>query len=533
MYFLYKSLYIIFYQLKILVNRLRYFITFFLLVTISLYAQDTTRSQVFKDNIPGKYPLIKAKYPTYSLIAGYVLVSEANKNDPFAQHELGIRYLLGSGFPADTVKAIYWIRKAADQNLPSAKFNYGIMLYNGIGVPWNPFEAYENFKSASASKLPEAQFAVGLTYTDNLAVNRNINEAYKYIKSSADGNYAPAKDAIKQLLKSGFVPVADTSSIPVKDVSRTDEMANVINPNWDFDFYDFDQKVKGGKNGKSDSVIVSILNKKPEEVKKYLGLDELPHDSMPKDSSGLSLMKFAAENGSPEALLIMGRSYENGIMFNKNLILAAVSYLRAYRLGSNKAGEQLFKMIQSKELFTLLKEKINNGDANAMYAWAGISALGFDNQISNQQAMDFLKKAADKQHVPSIIELGLLYSNGTLVEKNREKAIQFWQTAKNLGSKEAEARILMSNLFETNDKSNLSQNFEALQKIADEGSILAQTAIGLCYEKGIGVKENKAKSTLLYRHAAQRGSETAYNSLKRMYDELRPENEEFKIYEAN
>ena len=512
-------------------NPLRNIITLFLLIAISLNAQDTTRSQVFKDNTPRKYPLIKAKYPSYSLIAGYVLVSDANKNDPFAQHELGIRYLLGSGFPADTVKAIYWIRKAADQNLPSAKFNYGIMLYNGVGVPWNPFEAFENFKSAAASKLPEAQFALGLTYTDNLIINRNLNEAYKYFKYSADGNYAPAKDAIKQMLKSGFIPVIDTaSSGQEKERSRIDEMAQVINPNWDFDFYDFDQK---GKNEKSDSVIVSILNKKPEEVKKYFGLDELSHDLMPKDTSGFGLMKFAADNGSPEALLMMGKSYESGIMLNKNPVLAAVSYLRAYRLGSNKAGQILFKMIQSKELFNLLKEKINSGDPNAMYAWAGISALGFDNQISNQQALDFLKKATDKKHIPSIIELGLLYSNGTLVEKNREKAIQFWQTAKELGSKEAEARILMSNLFESNDKANFSQYIDELQKIADEGSILAQTALGLCYEKGIGVKENKAKSVLYYRHAAQRGSETAYNSLKRMYDELRPENDDYKIYESD
>ena len=128
---------------------MRYFILFFLFVSISLFAQDSTQIQAFKDNTPRKYPVLKAKYPSYSLIAGYVLVTEANRNDPFAQHELGIRYLLGSGFPADTVKAIYWIRKAADQNLPSARFNYGIMLYNGVGVPWNPYSTKRR-KAASS-----------------------------------------------------------------------------------------------------------------------------------------------------------------------------------------------------------------------------------------------------------------------------------------------------------------------------------------------------------------------------------------------
>ncbi|MEW6702054.1 MAG: tetratricopeptide repeat protein, partial [Bacteroidota bacterium] len=503
-----------------------------LFISISIYSQDTTRSQAFKDNAPPKYPIMKAKYPSYSLIASYVLVTEANRNDPFAQHELGIRYLLGNGFPADTVKAIYWIRKAVDQNLPSARFNYGIMLYNGIGVPWNPFEAYLNFKSAANAGLPEAQFAVGLLYTDNLVLNKNLNEAYKYFKISADAGNEHAKDALKQLLKSGFIPVKD--SVSKNDLQnsgkRVDETAQLFNPNWDLDFYDFEQKTKKEKD---DNLIANVLNKKSSELKIYLGLDNLSAELMPRDTSGVGLLRFAAESGSPEALLIIGRAYEEGMLFEKDLILAAVNYLRAYRLGSFKAGEYLFRMLQSKELFNILKGKISNGDADAMYVWAAVSALGFDNQISNQQALDFLKKAVEKKHIPSMIELGLLYLSGTQVEKSREKAIQYWTAAKNFGSKEAAVRMAMSDLFDSTAVKNISSSIKTLQDIANEGSILAQTALAYCYEKGIGVKENKGIAIRLYRYAAQRGNETAYKSLKRMYDEIRPPNDEFKIYEQD
>ena len=168
-----------------------------------------------------------------------------------------------------------------------------------------------------------------------------------------------------------------------------------------------------------------------------------------------------------------------------------------------------------------------------MYAWAGISALGFDNQMSNQQALDFLKKAVEKKHIASIIELGLLYSTGIMVEKNKGKAIQYWETAKALGSKEASIRIIMSSLFDSTGVKNYTDDIATLHNIANEGSILAQTALALCYEKGIGVKENKAVAIRYYRHATQRGSETAYNSLKRMYDELRPDDDEFKVYLQN
>lgn len=508
---------------------LKYFTLIFFL-TLSVFAQDTTRSEAFKDNPLVRHPVIRTKYPSYSLIAGYVLVTEANRGDQFAQHELGIRYLIGSGFPADTVKAIYWIRKAADQNLPAARFNYGILLYNGIGVPWNPFDAYQNFKVAANAGLPEAQFAVGILFTDNLTVNRDYNKAYHYFRLSADAGYKPAKEALDQLIKSGFSPPTDSLSMTDQKKfteMRAEEASPLINPNWDFDYYNFDKKDKSANTSKQ---IAALLNKKPEELKRYLGLDELKPSSMPKDTSGMSLLKFAAANGSPEALLIFGRSYQEGVITEKDLVLAAVNYLRAYRLGSYKAGEYLFNMLQSEEFVNALKEKAAKNDPDAMYAWAGISALGFQNQISNQQALDFLKKAVEKKHIPSMIEMGLLYSSGKLVKKDKEKALEYWQMAEKLGSKEATVRIA---LFDALDSTSTKkgEDIKVLNQIADEGSVLAQTALGLCYEKGIGVKENKGLAVRMYRRAAQRGNEVAFNSLKRMYDEIRPYDPQYKIYE--
>ncbi len=496
-----------------------------------LYAQDSTRSEAFRENFSRKYPLIKAKYPSYSLIAGYLLVTEANRNDPFAQHELGLRYLTATGFDADTAKAIYWIRKAVDQNLAAARFNYGIMLYNGIGVPWNPFEAFQNFKIAAASGLPDAQFAVGLSYTDNLLRNRDLNKAYHYFKLAAAGKYEPAKEAIAQLLRSGFTPMQDSlSKKEIQNLTKpADDAAQLMDPNWDLDFYDFE---KNNKKEKDSDIINEIVKKKPDELKNYLGINNLNADKMPKDSSALGLLGFAAESGSPEAILITGRAYAGGVNFKKDLVLSAFNYLRAYRLGSLKAGQYLFELLQSKEFFNKLKERVSAGDPDAMYAWAGISALGFDNQISNQQALDFLKKAVDKKHIPSMIEMGLLYSTGTLVQKNKSKAVEYWSMAQKLGSKEAAVRIAIINVVEPGSK-NISEDISTLTQISNEGSVLAQTALGYCYEKGFGVKENKGIAIRLYRQASQRGNETAYNSLKRMYDELRPEDDEFKIYEEN
>lgn len=514
-----------FYQGLINKDYLKKILLIFLFVVSGLRAQDTTRSEVFRNDFPRRQSIVKAKYPSYSLIAGYILTRDANRGDPFAQHELGIRYLLGSGFPKDTSKAIYWIYKAVEQNLPAARFNYGIMLYNGIGVPWNPFEAYTNFKSASDYGLPEAQFAEGMMYVDNLIFNRDYNKAYILFKQAANAKYKSATEALDQLLKSGFIPPNDSTYKTVS--AKKEETSQVLNANWDVDLYDFEKAEKDT----SEKFLHEMLSNKKGDLKKYLGIETI--DSTTADTTANGLLLYAAQSGSPEAMLIIARSYEKGILYKKDIAKAASYYLRATRLGSFKAGQTLYKLVQSEAFINQLKEKVVRGDADAMYAWAGITALGYSNQIAAQQALEFLKKAVDKKHIPSMIELGLLYINGTMVEKNRKKAFHYWEMAKNLGSKEADVRIAFANILEKVNPANLAEDIKTLDSITNEGSVFAQTALAYCYEKGIGVREDKGNAVRLYRHAAQRGNQSAFNSLKRLYDELRPEDEKFKIYEAS
>ena len=149
----------------------------FLTINVFVLGQKTKSEAFKKEGFQPKTPLITPKYPSYNLAATYHLKEKAAKGDPFAQHELGIRYILGISLPFDTSKAAYWIGKAASKNLPAANFNYGIMLHGGMGTDWNPFEAFKNFKVAAESGMEQAQYIIGLMYIDNLIVNKNINES--------------------------------------------------------------------------------------------------------------------------------------------------------------------------------------------------------------------------------------------------------------------------------------------------------------------------------------------------------------------
>lgn len=62
----------------------------------------------------------------------------AERGDPAAQNELGVRYRLGRDLEKDPAKAIPWFLKAAQQGYSKAYFNLGAAYYNGDGVPVDP-----------------------------------------------------------------------------------------------------------------------------------------------------------------------------------------------------------------------------------------------------------------------------------------------------------------------------------------------------------------------------------------------------------
>jgi len=503
------------------------FLLLLLLTSGLLYAQDSAVSQVV---MPSKFSnrahLISAKYPAYSLLAGFVLIKEANNGDPFAQHELGLRYILKNGFPPDTAKGIYWIQKAVEQGIPPARLNYGIMLMNGVGVEWNPFEAYYHFKSAAEIGMPQGEYSYGLFYTDNFVVNRNMKEAYRWIKKAAEADYKPAIDMLEQFMKSGIVYEDNNEpDTEQKDYNSLFGSPTLMDQEWELDFYNF----KDDSASVDKELIIEILNKNKNDLGDILFLPDSTLIYELPDTSGMGLVKYTAEKGNPEALLILGRINELGIGKEKDLIKASINYIRAFRLGSHKAGEYIFSLTKDASYFTLLKNEIDKDNYDAMYVWARLYSLGFNFQITEAQAFELLKNAADRNHIPSLIDMGLSYYSGTLSEVDKELAIEYWEKAANLGSTEGKVRLSFARLQDASSGGSKKEDVKVLKEAYKKGSILAQTALAYCYEKGIELKKSKVIASKYYRGAAQRGNMTALNSLKNMYDEIRPEDKVFQV----
>ncbi len=70
------------------------------------------------------------------------LYIEAEKGNPEAQHQLGLRHYSDDGTSKDFAEGAKWLLRAAGQGHTDAQFRLGAMYWFGNGVPKNYEEAY-------------------------------------------------------------------------------------------------------------------------------------------------------------------------------------------------------------------------------------------------------------------------------------------------------------------------------------------------------------------------------------------------------
>ncbi|HED06038.1 MAG TPA: sel1 repeat family protein [Ignavibacteria bacterium] len=518
------------------ISNIYFLLPLILILSSQLKAQDTTESLAFKNYRPKvRQRLFYRPNLAYQIWQHFKLVQDANKGNTLAQHELGLRYLLGKGFSTDTVKAAYWIKKAADKGLAAASYNYGILLNNGWGTKWNPFSAFNYFMIAAKDGMPQAEQVVGLIYTDNLVVKRNWSKAYKWIKEAAKQKYKPAEIILAEFRKKINISSLDTTSVKGNKknhlfTSSNNSMNTSLSSTLGLVYIDFHTITDTSSKIDNKLLLEDILHPGNEKLAKTLKLTTKNDSSFSFDSTSLALLKKFANNGSPEALTLLGRLYEKGFHFKKDILKAAVYYVRAIKLDSPRSFRLLWNLIKENNFYKALQELAKKKNPAALFTWYGLHIFGFDNNIVDEDAFNLLVQSANSNFIPALNELGLDYFTGKIVKQNKEKAITIWKKAERLGSAGAKIRLIISNIFDDSLKNKiLATSIKGLKKAITDGSVLAQATLAYCYEYGIGVSKNIPDAVKYYRFATERGSQYAYNQLRKLYNSVRPSGKEFII----
>ena len=249
----------------------------------------------------------------------------------------------------------------------------------------------------------------------------------------------------------------------------------------------------------------------------------------PMDSTLRMQVFRTADLGNPEALCVVGRLSERGIGVPRDPVRAGVAYLRAVRLDSYRAPGLLWKLLRSEEFLRTLRIRTDANDPDALFLWAGITALKFSQLLGEDQALRLLERAAEAGHVPSMIELGLCSYTGRWVPQDRARALVWWEKAAAAGSVEGQIRVAIEQILAGPPESELPHITALLDAMAAQGVLIADVARAYCAERGIGRAQDKGEAYRIYHRSMRRGSELAFRALRRMHDDVRPPEEQFRL----
>jgi hypothetical protein len=195
-------------------------------------------------------------------------------------------------------------------------------------------------------------------------------------------------------------------------------------------------------------------------------------------------------------------------------------------------------MAQNTDLVRTVKTRAEAGDPVGYYVWAGLLSMGLEGPllkakayVTTQQAAQFLRMSFDAGYVPALIELGLLYYSGRWVEHDPARAEELWREAEKHGSREATLRLAVMSVRQDTAGSRLEKSLAVLRNASANGAVLADVALGYCYEQGIMVQRSAAAAAELYQSAWRRGSQDAYRALRRLHDALRPGDPQFAMHD--
>lgn len=288
---------------------------------------------------------------------------------------------------------------------------------------------------------------------------------------------------------------------------------------------------------KDKNRLLENIEKAKEEYEKLNDQIEELHNNreLPEDQQkAFELYKLAAKNGNPLAHLMLGRCYEYGYgCENENVTFAKKMAYQNYRAAVNQEGIHI---------------------AEILYEIGKCLLFGIGTEVSYQKANEYLNKSAEMGYYYAEYQIGVNYCNGTGVVKNVKKGIEYIQLASSKGISIAfkvlgdisyfgyygypknldEAVKNYTDAINCNDyipsgaylnlsrcyqqKKNYIQAVKILKIGAEKKYADCQNEIGLFFEIGLGVTEDKAEALFWYNTAAKNGSGQALYKLACLYE---------------
>jgi TPR repeat protein len=123
----------------------------------------------------------------------------AAQNNPAAQAQLAVMYIVGKGVPQNFSEAVKLLKPAVEQGNKDAQWALGLLHYKGAGVPQDFAAAAELYREAAKQGEPNAQYNLAMMYRNGDGIDRDSREAKKWFSKAAEQGNIEAKQALKEM----------------------------------------------------------------------------------------------------------------------------------------------------------------------------------------------------------------------------------------------------------------------------------------------------------------------------------------------
>lgn len=476
----------------------------------------------------------------------------ADSGHESAQYELALCYLYGDGVEESYDEAIYWLKAgsalgnaqcdekleelSAPDTLPglkveevdhwmrqsgvnaTAESERQLLLMLKTGSHSSVNQAVIDLYPAAEKGNETAQLLYGRCWEMGMGLHQDLDSAYYWYKRAYDmGSELAEQHAVKclRLCFENNVFPEDAESFLRSCANRRNTKA-MISLAYYHRFYnpvgrDFAEALRyyrmAAESGDSEAqyllgrflIMKNLLKRERNLVIRWWdeslekGLDAATVEDFDEEghknerAEAMKYLSCASEEGSCEALLLLSSMYHRGL-----LVLA-----------------DPVKSVQ------LLMRAAEMDDFGAQGLLGVIFLEGIGVEKDEQKGIQYLELAseANNSFAQWNLALALIEGQGTLVNRPRAKALL---------ERAAEGCFAQDRLW---SEDGFSERFQRLldlfQDLSKRGQVDANYWLGICYEKGLGVKPNRDMALELYLRAAREGCLPAQAAFDRQPENLK------------
>lgn len=432
--------------------------------------------------------------------AFFYLRKAADAKDAWACYHLSDLFSEGIQVARDEEAAMAWIKMGVSLGDEDCKVKLARYYKDGVGTPKNIEQCLAILKDPALANYPRALVLAG----EIAAQEGNTNEALAYFKKAAEGGNDGAMLALSKAYQwqknrrerekwlDAAITAGNAEAMYIKGVeynAGNERKRDTVKGN--------QLILAAAERGHMPAIdVVGLMpqffgaSAKPllERWKKAEAIQDVDYsaDYNPK-LSGLAASAF---DGDASGQYLLGLKYLNGIGVEKNYKLAVQWFQQSAAQGFAESYYELGKMYY-------------NG-------------TGF--QQSYADALTWYELAAEKGVADAINSIGVMYYSGTGLSMDRKKAATYYERAAAAGSVPGQSNLGYYYIYHlAPTQQNYKRGVALTIKAAEAGYPTAQCNLGMLYENGTGVPQDKAKAEAWYRKAWAQDELRALGMLIKMY----------------